>query len=80
MPGNDSDSGTLKYAKGFIYFGILFLTLYTVINKDRVLNIDVSNEEIKRCKKTLIIYFIVDLIVMTMLFIIRGLRMGTLHW
>ena len=81
MPGiNDSDSGIIKYIKGFLYFGILISIFYLVIDKNRVLNIAVSNEDIKRCKKVLIIYFIADLIFMTTLFIIRGLRMGTLHW
>jgi len=81
MPGiNDSDSGIAKYAKGFLYFGILISIFYLIINKNRGLSIVVSPEAIKRCKRVLIIYFIADLILMTGLFVIRGLRMGTLHW
>ena len=81
MPGvSNSDTGSLKYAKGFLYFGILISLFYILINKNRVINIVVNDKDIKKCKRVLIIYFIADLIIMTILFIFRGLRMGTLHW
>ncbi len=79
MPGTlDTDSGVIKYLKGGAYFGILILIFYLIVDKKKVLSIEVSNEEIIKGKRILIAYFIIDLVIMTILFVIRGVRMGTI--
>lgn len=80
LPGtSDTDSGIERYLKGGAYFGILIFIFYSLIDKKKVLGVEVNDREITKGKKILIIYFLIDLIIMVLLLIIRGIRMGTFH-
>src|SRR5438105_6913145 len=57
----NNDTGIVKYLLGVIYFGVLILILYKIIDKEKVLSIEVSDREIKKVKRALIIYFIADM-------------------
>jgi hypothetical protein len=75
----DNDSSTVKYLMGAAYFGILILIFYKVISKEKVLNIEVSESEIKKGKRVLIIYFIVDIVLLILLVIFHEIQVGRLH-
>jgi hypothetical protein len=75
----DNANGIVKTLVPMAYFGILTLILYKLINKERVLSIEVSELEIKNGKRILIIYFFVDIVLLILFSIFHEIQIGRLH-
>jgi len=75
----DNDSLLVKYLMGGFYFGILILIFYKIISREKVLSIEVTEVEIKKGKKVLIVYFLVDMILFVLLAIFHEAQVGRLH-
>jgi len=80
FPGlSDDDSGTVKFLKGFIGLTIAIALFFQLFKRKKVDTIEVSESDAKRARWVVIIYFLVLLILMTILFVLKGIRMGLIH-
>jgi hypothetical protein len=80
FPGlNHNDSETVKFLKVFIGLTIAIALFFQLFKKKKVDTVEVSESDAKRAKSVVIIYFLGLLILMTILLVLKGVRMGLIH-
>lgn len=80
FPGLQSDdSGTIKFLKVAVGLIIAIALFFLLFKKKKVDSIEVSKSDSQRAKWVVIVYFSVLLILMTILLVLKGVRMGLIH-
>jgi hypothetical protein len=77
FPGFDTnDSGAIKLLKAAIGLTIATALFFQLFKKKKVDSIEVSKSDSQKAKWVVIIYFLVLLVLMTLLLVLKGIRMG----
>ena len=80
FPGFDNnDSEAIKLLKATIGLTIAIALFFQLFKKKKIDTIEVSMSDSQRAKWILITYFVVLLIVITILLVLKGIRMGLIH-